>query len=57
MQDLWTLNIDDSPILKKGEPGFQSIDNSSEVEDMNFILPLTLGSFQLIHHMIVTYGK
>ena len=43
--------------VEEGEPRFQSLDNSSEAEDMSFILPLPLGGFQLRHHGIVTYGK
>ena len=43
--------------VSEGEPIFRSLDNSSEARDMSFILPLSLGSFQLRHHGIVTCGK
>ena len=43
--------------FQEGEPGFQSLDNSSEAKDMSFILPLPLGAFQLRYHRIVTYVK
>ena len=52
------LIIDDSAILGKWNPRFQSQDNSFEAMKMSFIfLLLSSSSFQLRHHRIVTYGK
>ena len=44
-------------VKEKGEPGFQSMDNSFEANSMSFVLPLSLSSFQLRHHKMITYGK
>ena len=51
------LIIDYSPIQGKLKPRFQSLDNSFEAKNMSFILPLSLSSFHLRHHRMVTYGK